>query len=286
MGLSFKKTRQNKKSEKNCDSRISQSALCASVLASMLAVAAPAYADGDTPSDATWTAIKPAIFGDKAIDDAAAATLDAPARAEDAALVPIDIHIARPAGGAPAVKAVTLVVDENPSPQVATFTLGEGGGKFDLSTRIRVNSYSYVRLIAETSDGKLHMTKAFVKAAGGCSAPAVKDPAEAKADLGKMRFRVFADTGRNEAQVQIHHPNYSGLQMDQVTRLYTPAWFIQTLTVSQGAKVLFSMNGGISVSEDPTFRFTYAPNGEAVTVVAKDTQGNVFKQSFPADGGS
>jgi sulfur-oxidizing protein SoxY len=61
---------------------------------------------------------------------------------------------------------------------------------------------------------------------------------------------------------------------------------VQTLAVSQGGKMLFSMDGGISVSEDPTFRFSYQPNGQAVTVEAKDTQGNVFKQDFPAQGGS
>lgn len=256
-------------------------------LATLLALATPAFAtDPDAPSDATWESIKPAIFGDRSIDGASAITLDAPKRAEDAALVPIDIHVAIPAGDERTVRAVTLVVDENPSPQVATFTFGEGRRSFDLSTRVRVNSYSYVRAIAETSDGSLHMTKSYVKAAGGCSAPAVKDPAEAKANLGKMRFRVFADTGRKEAQVQIRHPNYSGLQMDQVTRLYTPAWFVQTLTVTQGDKQLFSMEGGISVSEDPTFRFSYEPNGQPVSVVAKDTQGNVFKQTFPAEGGS
>ena len=64
-----------------------------------------------------------------------------------------------------------------------------------------------MRAIAETSDGVLHMSKSFVKAAGGCSAPAAKDPAQAQADVGKMRFRVFTTTGRDEAQLQIPpHP--------------------------------------------------------------------------------
>lgn len=181
---------------------------------------------------------------------------------------------------------MTLVVDENPSPLVATFKLGEGRKIFDLSMRVRVNSYSFVRAVAETSDGSLHMAKAFVKAAGGCSAPALKDPAGAKANLGKMRFRVFGGTGRGEAQVQIRHPNNSGMQMDQVTRLYTPAWFVQTLSVKQGNETLFSMDGGISVSEDPTFRFSYRADGRPVTVAAKDTNGNVFEQAFAGDGGT
>ena len=59
-----------------------------------------------------------------------------------------------------------------------------------------------------------------------------------------MRFRIFP--GRQEAQVQLRHPNYSGLQMDQVTRLYTPAWFVESLTIRQGDRPLFTLAGGQS----------------------------------------
>lgn len=237
-------------------------------------------------SEATWASIRPSIFGDRAIEDGAAVLdLVAPKRAEDAALVPLDIRIHAPDQN-DAVKAVTLVIDENPSPVAAAITLGDGRKTFDLSTRVRVNSYTFVRAIAETADGKLYMVKSYVKAAGGCSAPATKDPAEAKANVGETRFRSFAAQGRDEAQVQIRHPNNSGLQMDQVTRLFTPAWFIQELRVTQGAMPLFSMEGGISISEDPTFRFSFQPTGEPVTVEAKDTEGAVFRHSFPGGQGS
>jgi sulfur-oxidizing protein SoxY len=232
-------------------------------------------------SEATWDAIRPQIFGERPIEDGSSLVeLVAPKRAEDAALVPIDFRLRVREGAAP-VKAVTLVIDENPSPVAATFTFGEERRFFDLSTRVRVNSYTFVRAIAETSEGKLHMVKAYVKAAGGCSAPAGKDMTEAKANLGQMRFRVIPGAGPGEAQVQIRHPNYSGLQMDQVTRLYTPAWFVETVAVSQGARPLFRIEGGISISEDPTFRFSFEPNGEPVTVEAQDTERQIFRQRFP-----
>ena len=124
-------------------------------------------------SDAAWDVIRPQIFGERAIEDGSSVVeLVAPKRAEDAALVPIDVHV-RVREGAATVKAVTLVIDENPAPLAATFTFGEDRRSFSLSTRMRVNSYSFVRAIAETSDGKLHM-HAYVKAAGGCSAPAAR----------------------------------------------------------------------------------------------------------------
>src|SRR3954470_17813405 len=95
---------------------------------------------------------------------------------------------------------LTLVIDENPAPLAATFTFGEDRRSFDLSTRMRVNSYSFVRAIAETSDGKLHMVKAYVKAAGGCSAPAGKDMTEAKANLVKCAFACSQGAGRRRSR--------------------------------------------------------------------------------------
>jgi sulfur-oxidizing protein SoxY len=237
-------------------------------------------------SEATFDALRSAIFGERSIGDGSGLIeLVAPKRAEDAALVPLEIRIHAPDGQA-AVKSVTLVIDENPAPVAATIKLGEAQRAFDLSTRVRVNSYSFVRAVAETTDGALHMVKSYVKAAGGCSAPASKDPAEAKARIGEMRFRAFSDLGRQEAQTQIRHPSYSGLQMDQVTRLYTPAWFISDLKVEQGDRLLFSVEGGISISEDPSFRFSYRPTAEPVTIEAKDTEGRVFRKSFPGGQGS
>jgi sulfur-oxidizing protein SoxY len=248
--------------------------LGAFALALALSHTGPAAAE----SEAVWESIRPEIFGARAIGEGdSVVELVAPPRAEDAALVPLDLRI-RVADGAAPVKAVTLVIDENPAPVAAKFTFGDERRAFDVSTRVRVNSYSYVRAVAEMADGKLHMVKAYVKAAGGCSAPASKDPAEAISGLGQMRFRTFA---HQEAQVQIRHPNYSGLQMDQLTRLYTPAWFVESVTVSQGARTLFRVDGSIGISEDPTFRFSYRATGEPVTVEAKDTNGQVFRQEFP-----
>jgi sulfur-oxidizing protein SoxY len=251
-----------------------------------LAFTLPVCADqSGTPSEATWAEIRATAIGDKPLEEnSSLLTLAAPSRAEDAALVPIEVAFKLPDGDPRRVTALTLVIDENPAPVAGKFRFGEGKAAFALSTRVRVNSYSYLRAIAETSDGRLHMVKTYIKAAGGCSAPAVKDPAEATANLGEMRFRILA--ARGEAQVQIRHPNYSGLQMDQVTRLYTPAWYVEMLTLRQGEHPVFTMEGGISISEDPTFRFSYEAGREPVTAEAKDTEGRVFRATFPGSDGS
>lgn len=243
-----------------------------------------AQADPDRP-EATWASIRGDIFPSGQIVDAGKAVrIDAPGRAEDAALVPLTLALDLPKDDPRTLKAVTLIIDENPAPVAGRFAFGDGIRSFSLSVRVRVNSYSWVRAVAETSDGALLMTKAYVKAAGGCSAPATKDTAESIAKLGEIRFRSFAESGRPEAQVQIRHPNFSGLQMDEATRGYTPAWFVREVQVKQGAKLIFAMEGGISISEDPTFRFSFTPSAEPVSVRAEDTDGKVFARTFPGNG--
>jgi hypothetical protein len=68
------------------------------------------------------------------------------------------------------------------------------------------------------------MTTRFVKASGGCSAPAGSDAAAALASMGKMAFRVDGDVRGTQpvlAQLTVSHPNHSGLAMDQVSRQFT-----------------------------------------------------------------
>jgi sulfur-oxidizing protein SoxY len=208
-----------------------------------------------------------------------------PARAEDAAIVPVTMRVTLPQGDSRHLKALTLVIDDNPVPVAATFTFGDNAGVSVISTRVRVNSYTDVHVVAELSDRKLYFAKTYVKASGGCSAPAAKNADEAIANLGQMKFRVFGKpTGTpREAQIMIRHPNNSGLQRDQVSLLYIPANFVDELRVWQGHALLFSMKAGISISEDPNFRFTYVPNGATTfKVEARDTEGKVFRSEWPA----
>ena len=100
--------------------------------------------------------------------------IDAPYRAEDAALVPVEMHSLLPADDARRVVSITLVIDENPSPLAAVFSPAASSGMRSLSTRVRVDSYTNLHAVAELSDGHLYGTQRFVKAAGGCSAPAAK----------------------------------------------------------------------------------------------------------------
>jgi sulfur-oxidizing protein SoxY len=172
----------------------------------------------------------------------------------------------------------------------AKFEFGPDARVSEISTRVRVNSYTNVHAVAELSDGKLYMVKTYVKASGGCSAPAAKNVEEAKNRLGQMKYRQFAaadqgpSNGKREAQIMIGHPNNSGLQMDQLTHLYIPAFFIDELHLWQDNSPVLSMEGGISISEDPNIRFTYVANGATTfRAEAKDTSGHVFQKEWKVD---
>jgi sulfur-oxidizing protein SoxY len=264
--------------------------LVTSLLAAMLFGAGPI--DAATP-DAydPWPGLVQDIFNNRPMNDGAEViAIEMPYRAEDAAIVPVTLRVKLPPADGRRVVAITLVVDQNPAPMAARFELGQDSYVSDISTRVRVNSYTDVHAVAELSDGKLYMTKTFVKASGGCSAPAAKNAEEAKTRLGQIRFRQFAkssdgpQSGAREAQIMIGHPNNSGLQMDQVTRLYIPAFFIDQLRIWQDDILVLAMQGGISISEDPNIRFSYVPNGaKRVRVEAKDTEGHVFKSEWKAE---
>ena len=208
-----------------------------------------------------------------------AVEIEAPERAHDAAVVPVRITAGN---GAPRITGLTLVVDENPAPMAGRFEFGPSMGPLDFETRLRVAQYSNLRAIATTEDGRTLMTGRFVKASGGCSAPAMKDPETARRTQGQMKVKTFeSENGRAEAQVMLRHPNYSGLQRDQITHLFVPANFITDMEVYQGGELLFRMEGGISISENPTFRFKYDDDGSAsIRVKATDTEGNVYTREF------
>lgn len=259
-------------------------ALAALVLLAGLGAAAGAFAQ----SEDAWNGFRNDIFGERPIRESSPVMqLKAPARAEDAALVPVELRAALPPGDPRTIARITLIVDQNPAPVAASFRLGPDRREANLATRLRVDAYSYIRAIAETSDGELHMSAYYVKAAGGCSAPALKDQDESLARLGEMRLRLAAagegGPAARRAQVMIRHPNYSGLQMNQLTRHYIPAKFVDQIVVTQGDELVFEMQGGISLSEDPVIGFDYRPNGADLHVRAKDTDGGAFEAHASGD---
>lgn len=256
-----------------------------------LLTASGVYAQSANKED-PWPTIRLTMFADRAISEQAEAVieLEAPDRAEDAATVPIAIRTRREQQKDRYISKVYLIIDRNPSPIGAIFTFTPDSGKADLETRVRIEEYTHVRAVAEMNDGKLFMASRFVKASGGCSAPAGKDLAEAMARLGKTRFRVDDAVTMNKpalAQLMISHPNVSGLAMDQVTRLYAPPHFVRKIDVSYAGKPILTAEVDFTISENPNFRFYFVPRGEGeLKAQIVDTNDLKFESSISIKPGS
>jgi len=236
---------------------------------------------------ARWSDLQHAIFGDRVVEDAGdLVAIDAPARAEDAAIVPVAIRVAQAL--APEIRGLYLVIDDNPSPLAAHFLIAPIADAREIATRVRIDDYTYLHAVAETADGRLYVAARFIKAAGGCSAPASKDQDLARERLGKMKLSI-ADRSRPEEPINvkllISHPNSSGLQMDPVTRNYIPADFMQTLDVTYNGQPIFRLESDISISEDPSFNFSLRPSDPTGPGVIKaevlDSSQRHFSQSWP-----
>lgn len=264
--------------------------LCIAGLLTIMLGVSPTHAAGNDPYD-PWPGLVQDIFKNRSIHDGSSViAIEMPSRAEDAAIVPVTLRSRLSPDDSRRMLAITLVIDQNPAPMAARFELGPDANVTEISTRVRVNNYTDVHAVAELSDGQLYVAKTYVKASGGCSAPAVKNADEAKARLGQMRYRQFARPGQGpaggvrEAQIMIGHPNNSGLQMDQVTQLYVPAFFINELRLWQDDSPVLTVEGGISLSEDPNIRFTYASSGaKRFRAEAKDTEGHIFRNEWKID---
>jgi sulfur-oxidizing protein SoxY len=250
----------------------------------LAATAAPALAGGNTDPDRLerWQDLTALIFGDEAriAPTETLVTIDAPERALDSALVPVAI-----ATGDEGVTGLSLVVDENPGPLAARVRFGPAGDPRALGLRVRVDGYTNMHAVATLADGSMVANAAFVKGAGGCSAPIGVSDAEAMAGMGDMRMKFAAGgpEGAGRATLMVRHPNFNGMQMNQVTRLYTPARYITDIEVARGSELVFAMQSDISLATNPVIDFLYRRGLDGpFTVSVTDSAGQHWSQDFPA----
>jgi sulfur-oxidizing protein SoxY len=244
--------------------------------------------ENDAQRAERWKGLQRAIFGDRLVKDGSGLIeMDAPVRALDAALVPISMTLK----GDAQVRSLYLVIDENPGPLAGHFIFGPDSDPRALKLRVRVNAYTNIHAVVETRDNQLYSVARFVKASGGCSAPAGADEGEALRDIGHMKLHLlqpFSVGAPMEAQLMIRHPNFNGMQMNQVTRLVTPPRFIRTIDVTYDGAPVLHLDSDISLSTDPVITFGFVPQEKGrLQVVVRDTSDASFSDSFevPAPAG-
>ena len=262
---------------------------CVLALLATLIGSAPAWADvapddwREQTSESLWLEqIRPAFFADREILEGAGQDLieiKAPFRAEDAAVVPISLHIKSPQMQDNFVQKIHVFIDKNPVPLVGVFSLTPDSGRADIALRVRVDDFSFVRAIAETNSGKLYLAKSFVRASGACSAPPPKSIGDSIANMGAMKMKTVGQLvlGQpNLVQLMIKHPNITGLQpMEIGSRVLPPAHFLSHVQVDFADRQVMAADLTFSVSMDPSLRFFFVPkSGGTLTVKANDTQNN------------
>lgn len=213
----------------------------------------------DLDQNPAWLALKPVLFGDRPVQPNAANILQvfAPQRAEDAAVVPVTIRARIEQRPERYIRHIYLVIDENPSPFGVKFTLTPQSGRADIETRVRLQSSSPVRAVAELDDGTLWMHSTMVYGAGGCSAP-VADGGAAP-NLGRMKLLTEVDiAARGEpvlAQLMIQHPQHSGM----ATNVTVPPHFVREVRVYYADVLVLTAELDFTISENPNFRFYFLP---------------------------
>ena len=207
-----------------------------------------------------WELLRGRIFGNTPITvGAGKVQLIAPLRAPYGASVPVKIVSQLPQTPALYVKRIHLLVDKNPSPLAATLELTPEVGQADFETRLRVDEYSHVRVVSELSNGELHMDSRYVKTSGGCSAPPNRDSPEL---IGRTIFKLPAPPtmgGPTTADLTVIHPNDTGFELNNVTVMYIPSYFVRTIAVTYSGRRIFDADLDFSISENPSWRFNFVP---------------------------
>ena len=210
--------------------------------------------------------LKQQVVGDKTVWYDNSILLQAPYRALDPAGVEISIYDRAP--GITDYTKLTLVIDENPTPCCATFEFWNTVPH--IITNIRVNAYTDIRVISENNYDALRYNKQYIKAAGGCSAPPVLTSDKPFGTINLIQSNGWT-------KIKIWHPNFSGMQFNQLTRSEIPAEYIDKVQMWVDDKLVWEYNGTIGIAQDVFFMMPIYTEGKHVRVYAKDNLGNEFE---------
>ena len=243
-----------------------------------LGLAATAQAEADPK---LWPVVKEAFFPKREIQEVDFLKIEAPRRAESGAQVPVTLIYDKAAAQGVALKKLYVIVDANPIQLASTYHLTDRLNGFQMSTRIRQETDSFVRLIGETADGKLYMGKREIRAAGGCGGTVDNNEAEVRAAAGKIKMNVDAPKMGElaTATFNIRHVMRTGLQRDLVSQGYVPAFYINKILFNYNGKELMTVDVGVGTSEDPYMKFSFIPDAPGkLEATATDNEGKTFAQ--------
>lgn len=96
-------------------------------------------------------------------------TIDLPNIAENGNTVPVTVKVDHPMTDKSYIESIHLVAEENPTPEVASFSLTPANGTAEVSIRMRLAKTQNVVAVAKANDGSFFIAKKEIKVTiGGC----------------------------------------------------------------------------------------------------------------------
>jgi sulfur-oxidizing protein SoxY len=191
--------------------------------------------------------------------------IEAPQKAENGAVVQVEIASDQPAG---AISSLRLLADANPTPLIASFELGKQVLP-KVVTRIKLAQSGELIALAQQTGGQYQQQRRpVIVLEDGCAGSEREEPF---ASSMKMRARPLED-GTVELKIIIVHPMRTGRSKNDDGQLM-PAHFMQLMQVVLNGKVIVDAQTGTGISRNPYFTF-YVKEAKVGDVIAVNWQDN------------
>jgi len=197
--------------------------------------------------------------------------IEAPQKAENGAVVQVELLGAAPAGD---IQQLRLLAAANPTPLIASFNLADNVLP-RLVTRVKLAQSGDLMALQQRADGQVQaQRRGVIVLEDGCASSEREEPF---ASSMKMRARLMEATAKpplTELKIIILHPMRTGRSKDEAGRP-VPAHFMQTMQVTHRGKVIVDAQTGTAISRNPYFTFYLidAQEGDAIEVNWQDNLG-------------
>jgi sulfur-oxidizing protein SoxY len=197
--------------------------------------------------------------------------IDAPQKAENGAVVQVELTSKQAAGG---VSSLRLLADANPTPLIASFELGKQVLP-KLVTRIKLAQSGEVIALAQQANGQFQQQRRQVTVLeDGCAGSEREEPF---ASSMKMRARLMDERSPGkpvtELKIIILHPMRTGRSKNDDGQLL-PAHFMQLMQVVLNGQVIIDAQTGTGIARNPYFTF-YIQEAKLGDVIAVNWQDNL-----------
>lgn len=197
--------------------------------------------------------------------------IEAPQKAENGAVVQVELLGAAPAGD---IQQLRLLAAANPTPLIASFSLAPNVLPH-VVTRVKLAQSGDLIALQQRADGQVQaQRRGVIVLEDGCASSEREEPF---ASSMKMRARLMeAASGppQTELKIIILHPMRTGRSKNEAGQP-VPAHFMQTMQVMHRGKVIVDAQTGTAISRNPYFTFYLndAQEGDAIEVSWQDNLG-------------